>query len=236
MKVFNVQAENNEYGIYLDDSVATQISSSAFVRNKIGCRVYSGTYNKIFESELSDNDEIGLLLDAGSSERMKTHVIGNSFRLNDLYGLQAIRSGHNAITGCIFEDNLVGVNLTASSSFNSLSGNIFTENLRHGISINDGAGSNTITGGSLRDNDKLNTASYDGIIIYGNSDETVITGVRLANNDRYNIHIVASDCDYTLIGLVHTRGTDQEAGIIDSGTNTRVYASWNGSTWVATYP
>jgi len=237
MKVVNVQSENSKYGIYLQNCVATQISLSAFVRNKIGCRIFSGTYNKIFESELSDNDETGLWLIALTSERMKTHIIGNSLRLNGEYGILCYRSGHNTIFANIFEENtLAGINLTSSSAFNSLTGNVFTCNYGHGITINDGSGSNTITGGSIRDSDFNNTATYDGIIIYGDSDETVISGIRLANNDRCDIHIVSSGCDYTIIGDVHTRGTDHEHGIWDKGTNTKVTASWNKSNWIATYP
>lgn len=116
--------------------------------------------------------------------------------------------------------------------YNQIVGNIIVENTRNGIVVQSASDNNVMDANEIRDNDYSNTATYDGIQI--NAGDNTISNSRIFDNDRYGVYVIAGN--RTNILGVNTYGTAQVAGIRDSGTNTHVTASWNSSTWIATYP
>jgi len=89
---------------------------------------------------------------------------------------------------------------------------------KHGISLSAGNRS-IINGNILRDNDNLNTATYDGISLSA-SDENVISNNRCQDNDRYEINISNNTCDKNIIIGNQCVGTNHVGAINDAGTNT----------------
>lgn len=236
VRIKEVTSENNTYGLYGKRVDACYIADCWFCNtNSYGIYMEEPYFTKIVHNEISDNSKSGIAIVRPSAERSYVRIIDNGLKDNYEYGMYLVN----------LTSLYVGANFIHSSGWSGIYmhwvstsmfiGNVITENVQSGINMSD-SDSNIFDGNFISRNDDGDTQNYDGLVMYADSDENQIGDNRFFDNDRYNIYIAESDCDYNQITGASTRGTDQVAGIIDSGTNTKITASWNGSDWIATYP
>ena len=121
----------------------------------------------------------------------------------------------------LYINTLHGIEMDGSSS-NTISTCSIYRSTRHGIYVHDDSNSNIISDCKVLENDYLNAATYDGIIIDANSDANIIEGNFSNNNDRYEVNVNNANCsDNQIIGN-NFNGTDRVGAINDVGTNTEV--------------
>lgn len=155
----------------------------------------------------------------------------HSTSYDNLITENSVRSGKedaiyvNASTYTLITENNVsgnvktGICLDSSADTNTIANNDVTSNREHGIETI-GSSNNIILGNMCKDNDFLNTTSFDGIMIDNDSDRNIIASNRCLNNDRDEIRIDDANCDRNLIHGNICYGTDHVAAIVDNGTNT----------------
>jgi len=123
------------------------------------------------------------------------------------------------ITKCTIYTNFEdGINSRFNSGTSFINNHIYA-NLHHGIRIRD-QDNCIISNNLIEDNDGMNTASFDGIILSSNSGNNSITSNRCHDNDRDEIRIHDNTCDRNTILSNHCLGADHVAAVVDNGTNT----------------
>lgn len=174
------------------------------------------TSNSIITGNIIKNSELGgiCLIGTGTDNIVSNNVVVNQGQIAIDVG-----SPKNSVVGNICHNSgQHGISVSWTGKV-IVRNNLCRNNTRHGILIEES--SDCVVGGnSCIANDSGDTASYDGINVSGDSDNTVVTGNRCMNNDRYEINIASSTCDKTLVLGNSLLGTDHQGALNDSGTNT----------------
>jgi len=212
------------YGIFLEGDTNRDVDNNLITENFIRLSV----------------DTAIRLLAWNYTIAVEENVISNNIiETNGGHGI--IVDGYsNTISGNTIEESyLDGILITGEG--NTISGNTIRESGASGILITEstapqvGTGSDNIVDGNfLENNDLGNSATYMGIWVNIGNDN-IITSNRAKNNDGWEIY-VGSAPNRTIVGLCNTVGSDHVGGIYDGGSNTKIYASWNDTVWIATYP
>ena len=182
-----------------------------------GLGISFGSYNSIVGNVASGN--IGHNFNCWDAHN--NIVTGNTF--NSSTGGTGIWMSGNS-TNCSFTDNECsgnkehGIVLQDCDNF-TIQGCQIHENERAGIYLAR-ALDNIIDGNQIKDNDVLNTATWDGITVDDNSNNNTITSNRCQDNDNTEIRIEDNTCDRNTILGNNCRGVDHVAAIADNGTNT----------------
>jgi len=104
---------------------------------------------------------------------------------------------------------------------------------RNAIEIKGVSNRTHIQGGEIWNWDRADSGSYHGIYVHGVSNDISIDGTQFYNENLAQYSVYVGSSSRTMISDVNT----YNAQIIrDTGTDTKVTHSWNGTNWIATYP
>lgn len=117
-------------------------------------------------------------------------------------------------------NSLNGFEFTNAHYWNLIDSNIAHKNVRNGI-FYDSCLSGTCSGNVLVENDVGNTATYDGLQFTW-SDDIIVDGNYIADNDRFGINIANAGCDRIRIGISNILKNNTSGPIQDLGTNTQL--------------
>ena len=232
------------YGVILEDSDDCVISKNNISGCAAGIRIQTGSSrNRITENNCSNNSVDGISIFNTLPVSMLNSVANNICDNNDFYGIEVNWSNDITISGNVCSNNGNSGIYLLSSSMNSISDNISTSNTEHGIYVvlsnnNNFNGNqchanvrhgiylwvsegNTVTENNCRDNDVNDTATYDGISLFSNADNNVISSNRCDGNDRDGIRIDDNTCDKNIVTSNQLLGNTTGA-LTDNGTNTEI--------------
>lgn len=118
-------------------------------------------------------------------------------------------SNSQFINNIVLNGSSHGIHLNLVSG-TVVTGNNVQNNEQMGIYILGGSSAtdNLISNNLVRNNDVLNTASYDGIHVGGN--DNIVIGNRIANNDRCELNLTGYN---NTVAMTVVKGTDHEAEI-----------------------
>lgn len=213
------------------------ISFSAVTGNRnyrnliIGCHIYAnssfgiwfGDYNMqngFYNCEIYANSRWGVNIYGSSND--DNVFVGNIINNNSQNGFYATDGRRN-----IFAANKVYYNSWNTNPgavyINAYEGwiicnNTVTHNTGHGIQVAGSSHHCVIMGNYCQDNDRDNTATYDGIIV--SSSYNLIVANRCYNNDRYEINIAGGTRNKVFHNNLY--GTDHVACFNDAGTDTEL--------------
>ncbi|AKB12123.1 cell surface protein [Methanosarcina thermophila MST-A1] len=139
-------------------------------------------------------------------------------------GINMVGSHHCTIENNIFSNNALGVQLTSSSTYNTIRNNIFSKETAAGTAINIArSGSNEISGNTISnhssgiliggsDGNKLSSnivsqSIEDGILLQANSKNNILENNLVSTSGRYGIYC-ANSVDNKLISNMVSNGTN----------------------------
>jgi parallel beta-helix repeat protein len=197
-------------------------NSFTFERNIVkagyrGLQLTGCSYSKVIANVFSSIQ--GTVCAIGNASNY--NIIANNHYLNCM--AQAISLGGGSTQKNSVLDNYIwkclgGIYLESHEYSGLIKGNYIYGCTQHGIWVKNGADHCTVMGNFCSDNDFANTKAYDGIYIEAGVTYISVIGNKCYNNDRYEINNAGTG---TLIVDNHTYGTDREAEIIETGTNTK---------------
>ena len=177
-----------------------------------------------------DGSQIGLQLDSVSD----SVIAGNRF-YSCTQGVSAVGANSAfrvSITGNDFESPETGVLLDGAATV-SIVGNIITDALQHGISLDDT--DDCVVNANLIVEPGQNTANtYDGILLLGDSDRNMVHGNKVipgsSTSTRYGVNISVSTCDTNVVAdnMLIPSGTFGTGSFNDAGTGTVTSRDGNG--------
>ncbi len=122
----NNTANTNTFGIYLEYSSNNNITNNTANTNTYGIFLYSSSNNTLTNNTANSNNESGIFLYLSSFNQFSTNRLeNNSQTCTYPYGL-----GYGA-------GNCGAIHLIATSTNNTFTDNIVTNNYRHGLFVND---------------------------------------------------------------------------------------------------
>lgn len=238
--------DTGSYCIFIDDNVyyllffgnflSSQATNSSIYFSSDGDNNYAVISNNHITIDVTGPN--GINIASGGGDRgiiIGNYIQSGNFQIimydslwvicgNELYNATytgiSIQAGAVVTNVCgnqIYYAGWYGIEITAAADYLVISSNTVRRCARHGITS--GGDHCTIIGNNCQENDRDDTATYDGIIVSG--DYNVIVGNRCYNNDRYEINIAGGA---TRNKVFHNAlyGTDHVAPFNDAGTDTEL--------------
>jgi len=222
VRINRVSVAAYNYGVYGANVDATRIEDSWLCYNGYGAYFTNPLYTKILNNEISDNDDDGIKIILSSGDFTHVLIDGDSFKDNGANGINL----ENAFTVKIINTDLIsndedGIQLN-NGKYTKIIDNNILDNVQHGIAVGGDSDNCHIMGNSIYRNDYANSATYDGVCIYGTSCNNIITNNRILDNDRYEVSTDAT-ANYNTIKNNDFTGTDRELIIYDLGTGNKFH-------------
>ncbi len=210
-KVENVNASNNDYGIYLHASNYNTIANNIVSSNKNDGIVLGAdsNYNTIANNTLS-SDRYGIYLKSSSNNT----IANNTANSNNKDGIYLESSNYNTIANnTANSNNNDGIDLSFSSNNNTLIDNTANSN-SYGIFLWDSSGNTLI-------NNIANSNNEYGIDLYSSSNYNTLINNNASNNDQ-GIRLYSSSNYNTLI---NNNASNNSVGIYLESSNYNTIAN-----------
>ena len=195
-KIFDNNASNNCYGIFLYFSSDNTLTNNTFIDDGL---LVAYSYKNTVENNtvngkplvyLDDTSNL-IIKNAGQIILMNcTNITVENLNLsNASIGIDLWETNDCTIVNNTASNNVCGINMWHSSNYNTLQSNKVSNNWV-GISLSSSS-NNTLT------NNTANSNNYDGIVMEYSSDNT-LQGNTANSNDEYGIHLSWSSSNNTL--------------------------------------
>jgi parallel beta-helix repeat protein len=174
-----LQGSGFDDGIYLSGRTNVTVKNLSIMNFTYGIRLVNSTNCLITGNNIKANNNVGVSLTNSSNSTVSRNNITNNF-----YGITGFGgSSNNSIFGNNVIDNWYGIYLRYSSNNNNISGNTIIANTWIGLYLG-WCSQNALFGNDI-------TNSDDGIFL-AHSLNNAISENKIANNDRYGVHLANS--------------------------------------------
>lgn len=213
LKMENVNASNNDFGIYLRSSSGNLVENSISEdNNEAGIYFYYSDNNIIRNGQFSSNPGTGIFISQSRNNTIENNQAGG----NTEYGIYIQSSSNNTVRGNNASYNDYGIYVRSSSHSNVVSENDASYG-RYGIFVYDQ--NNTIRGNTANSN------SLDGFSLYGAS--TFISNNTAQSNNDDGIYVTGSTNTLTDNRADSNNGTGIH--IVNSGGHTLTGNTMSGN-------
>ena len=207
-RIENVNASNNSYGIYLNDScnANTLTGNTASSNVNYGIFLYDSGNNTLTNNNASNND-YGIYLYSSSND-----TLTNNNASNNSFGIYLYSSSNDTLTNNNASNNSFGIYLYESGN-NTLTDNTADNNYYDGIYLNHSS-NNTLTDNTANNNE------YEGIYLYESGNNT-LTGNTANNNENEGIYLDWSCNANTITG--NTASSNFYGILLSSSSSNTIY-------------
>ena len=248
--VTGITCNNNNYGIYLDESNNDNTVTGNTCNNNgdNGICLYSSNNNNTITGNTCNNNGSGICLYSSNNDNT---VTGNTCN-NNGNGIYLSSSSNNTVTGNTCNNNYSGIYLDSSSNNNTVTGNTCNNN-GDGIYLDESNNDNTVTGNTCNNNgdngiclylssnntvtdNTCNNNSYYGIYLDESNNDNTVTGNTCNNNSRSGICLYSSNNNNTITG--NTCNNNSSSGIylsLSSNNNTVTSNACNNNYYCGIY-
>lgn len=230
----NFTHENDWEGIYVHDSECNITGNYVSDNGQDGAGTYHGIVlsanadnckvegNYLYSGGAHDMQEDGIYLVSGA---VHCSIVGNYcyYLLGDGIHLAGANTGTLIKSNICYRCAENGI-VVIDSADCSISDNHCMDNTHHGIYL-DNVDEATVNDNYCQGNDRLNSATYDGIYVDVDSSYVNIVGNHCTENDRYGIYVLSTTCELTA-----NHALDNTTGQISVAAGTTMAHNETGAT------